>query len=340
MNPEKIKQQLIKFFNKAWEYIRQARLELIIFAALLFADLLTKGIIAATMAENETVTIIPDFLNFTFVYNELGAFGSAFGLENLIGEQAVRVIFIILTFIAIGIFGYFLYRGRGKNKLYRISLAMILSGALGNLVDRLFIGKVRDFVEIVFFGCDVPLLGKSFAIFNVADAALVVGVIIFLVYFIFIYREPDNEEATADAAAGGEASAGSAEATGEASAGSAEATGEVTAGSAEATGEASAGNAEATGEASAGSAEATGEASAGSAEATGEVTAGKESGLQATGDVSHGAGSNKRGENPRYGSKEQCGGKYIGGEAVKDADGEDTDLTAESPYAADCGDKS
>ena len=307
MNPEKIKQQLIKFFNKAWEYIRQARLELIIFAALLFADLLTKGIIAATMAENETVTIIPDFLNFTFVYNELGAFGSAFGLENLIGEQAVRVIFIILTFIAIGIFGYFLYRGRGKNKLYRISLAMILSGALGNLVDRLFIGKVRDFVEIVFFGCDVPLLGKSFAIFNVADAALVVGVIIFLVYFIFIYREPDNEEATADAAAGGEASAGSAEATGE-----------VTAGSAEATGEASAGN----------------------AEATGEVTAGKESGLQATGGVSHGAGSNKRGENPRYGSKEQCGGKYIGGEAVKDADGEDTDLTAESPYAADCGDKS
>ena len=318
MNPEKIKQQLIKFFNKAWEYIRQARLELIIFAALLFADLLTKGIIAATMAENETVTIIPDFLNFTFVYNELGAFGSAFGLENLIGEQAVRVIFIILTFIAIGIFGYFLYRGRGKNKLYRISLAMILSGALGNLVDRLFIGKVRDFVEIVFFGCDVPLLGKSFAIFNVADAALVVGVIIFLVYFIFIYREPDNEEATADAAAGGEASAGSAEATGE-----------VTAGSAEATGEASAGNAEATGE-----------ASAGNAEATGEVTAGKESGLQATGGVSHGAGSNKRGENPRYGSKEQCGGKYIGGEAVKDADGEDTDLTAESPYAADCGDKS
>ena len=307
MNPEKIKQQLIKFFNKAWEYIRQARLELIIFAALLFADLLTKGIIAATMAENETVTIIPDFLNFTFVYNELGAFGSAFGLENLIGEQAVRVIFIILTFIAIGIFGYFLYRGRGKNKLYRISLAMILSGALGNLVDRLFIGKVRDFVEIVFFGCDVPLLGKSFAIFNVADAALVVGVIIFLVYFIFIYREPDNEEATADAAAGGEASAGSAEATGE-----------VTAGSAEATGEASAGN----------------------AEATGEVTAGKDSGLQATGGVSHGAGSNKRGENPRYGSKEQCGGKYIGGEAVKDADGEDTDLTAESPYAADCGDKS
>ena len=307
MNPEKIKQQLIKFFNKAWEYIRQARLELIIFAALLFADLLTKGIIAATMAENETVTIIPDFLNFTFVYNELGAFGSAFGLENLIGEQAVRVVFIILTFIAIGIFGYFLYRGRGKNKLYRISLAMILSGALGNLVDRLFIGKVRDFVEIVFFGCDVPLLGKSFAIFNVADAALVVGVIIFLVYFIFIYREPDNEEATADAAAGGEASAGSAEATGE-----------VTAGSAEATGEASAGN----------------------AEATGEVTAGKESGLQATGGVSHGAGSNKRGENPRYGSKEQCGGKYIGGEAVKDADGEDTDLTAESPYAADCGDKS
>lgn len=71
---------------------------------------------------------------------------------------------------------------------------MILAGALGNLVDRLFIGKVRDFVEIVFFGCDVPLLGESFAIFNIADAALVVGVILFLVYFIFMYREPKDED--------------------------------------------------------------------------------------------------------------------------------------------------
>ena len=194
MNPEKIKQFAYKAARKVWAYCKIARMELIVFAALLVLDLVTKQIIEATMYEGETIVLIPNFLNFTFVYNELAAFGSAFGLENLIGPQAVRVIFIIITFIALGIFGYFLWRNRGKNKLCRASLAMILAGALGNLVDRLFIGKVRDFVEIVFFGCDVPLLGESFAIFNIADAALVVGVILFLVYFIFMYREPKDED--------------------------------------------------------------------------------------------------------------------------------------------------
>ncbi len=194
MNPEKIKQFVYKAARKVWAYCKIARMELIVFAALLVLDLVTKQIIEATMYEGETIVLIPNFLNFTFVYNELAAFGSAFGLENLIGPQAVRVIFIIITFIALGIFGYFLWRNRGKNKLCRASLAMILAGALGNLVDRLFIGKVRDFVEIVFFGCDVPLLGESFAIFNIADAALVVGVILFLVYFIFMYREPKDED--------------------------------------------------------------------------------------------------------------------------------------------------
>ena len=194
MNPEKIKQFVYKAARKVWAYCKIARMELIVFAALLVLDLVTKQIIEATMYEGETIVLIPNFLNFTFVYNELAAFGSAFGLENIIGPQAVRVIFIIITFIALGIFGYFLWRNRGKNKLCRASLAMILAGALGNLVDRLFIGKVRDFVEIVFFGCDVPLLGESFAIFNIADAALVVGVILFLVYFIFMYREPKDED--------------------------------------------------------------------------------------------------------------------------------------------------
>lgn len=194
MNPEKIKQFVYKAARKVWAYCKIARMELIVFAALLVLDLVTKQIIEATMYEGETIVLIPNFLNFTFVYNELAAFGSAFGLENLIGPQAVRVIFIIITFIALGIFGYFLWRNRGKNKLCRASLAMILAGALGNLVDRLFIGKVRDFVEIVFFGCDVPLLGESFAIFNIADAALVVGVILFLIYFIFMYREPKDED--------------------------------------------------------------------------------------------------------------------------------------------------
>lgn len=194
MNLQKIKETVIAFAKKAWAYIKLARLELIILAALFIVDLVSKQIVASAMREGQVISLIPKFLNLRFVYNELAAFGSAFGLENLIGQTAIRVIFILITFIAVGVFGYFMYRNRGKSKIMRISLAMIIAGALGNLVDRLFIGKVRDFVEIVFFGCKLPLVGESFAIFNIADAALVIGVILFLIYFIFMYKDTDKKD--------------------------------------------------------------------------------------------------------------------------------------------------
>lgn len=68
----------------------------------------------------------------------------------------------------------------------------MLAGAFGNFFDRLFLKGVRDFIQIVFFGLDLPWLGSSFAIFNVADMALVAGVIIFAVYFIFMYKSPKD----------------------------------------------------------------------------------------------------------------------------------------------------
>lgn len=197
MNLSKIKEYAVRFGKKAWEYIKLAKIELIVLVAALVVDLVSKAIVAGSMYEGQTVVLIPKFFNFTFIYNELAAFGGAFGLDKLIGVAATRVIFIILTFAAVGIFSYFMYRARGKSKLQRVALALIISGALGNLVDRLFIGKVRDFMEIVFFGCDVPLLGTSFAIFNVADMALVVGVILFLVYYLFLHKEPKEEDDTA-----------------------------------------------------------------------------------------------------------------------------------------------
>ena len=57
---------------------------------------------------------------------------------------------------------------------------MIISGALGNLIDRLFLGYVRDFVKLDFV---------DFAIFNVADSAITIGTILFFIYFIFIDKE-------------------------------------------------------------------------------------------------------------------------------------------------------
>ena len=191
------KTKAVKFGKAAWDYIKLAKMELIVLVAALIVDLVSKSIVEHTMTVGRTKVLIPNFLQLTFIYNPLAAFGSAFGLDKLIGRTATRIIFIVITFVAVGIFGYFMYRNRGKNKVERLAFALIISGAIGNLVDRIFIGEVRDFIEIVYFGLDLGKLGTSFAIFNIADAALVVGVILFLVYILFLHKEPQAEEVAA-----------------------------------------------------------------------------------------------------------------------------------------------
>ena len=191
---------LKKFGRAAWEYIKHARIELLVAVALLALDLITKAIVAHTMYVGQSVEIIPKFLYFTYVRNTKAAFGSAFGLEKALGDDAIRIIFLIITVLAVGVFCWLLYRCRRRHILMRVSIALIIAGAIGNFIDRLCLHYVRDFVEIVFFGCDVPLLGESFAIFNIADVGLTVGVILFLVYFIAIYKEPKAKPAAADGA--------------------------------------------------------------------------------------------------------------------------------------------
>lgn len=179
-----------KILLKIWEYLKLAKFELIVLASIVFIDLVSKSIVDATMDLNDVTTIIPNLFNFNYVHNYKAAFGYAFGLEKIIGDDGIRIIFLIITIIAVGVFCFFMFKYRGKHLLVRLSFALIISGALGNFFDRLFLGYVRDFMEIVFLGCDIPLLGSSFAIFNIADMALVAGVIIFAVYFLIIYKEP------------------------------------------------------------------------------------------------------------------------------------------------------
>ena len=187
-----MKSKLKAFFFGVIKYIKVAKVELIILFGLLVLDLVTKAVIAGVMTQGESVTLIPKFLHFTYIHNDGAAFGSTFGLDKLLGEKGTTIFFIIFTAIAICFFSYFLYRGRGKHLLNRIALSMIVSGAIGNLVDRIFLGYVRDFVEIEYFG--LTIFGStSFAIFNIADVALTVGVILFAVYCIFIYKDPKEK---------------------------------------------------------------------------------------------------------------------------------------------------
>ncbi len=172
-----------------------AYLELIIIVAAVVVDLVFKFAISKTLLEGESLRLIPKFLSFTYTKNYAAAFSSDFGLSKLLGDTGVRIFFIVLTFLALGLFFFMLISAKGGNKLYRVSLALIIGGAIGNLYDRIFYGFVRDFIDVEYFGH--KLFGSyHFAIFNIADSALVVGVILLAVYFIFIYQDKKDKQET------------------------------------------------------------------------------------------------------------------------------------------------
>jgi signal peptidase II len=140
-----------------------------------------------------TRQIFGDFLRLTYIENP----GMAFGID--IGGKLFFSIFSIAASIAILVY---LYRARNENFGFRVSLAMILAGAVGNLIDRvfygavfgdapLFYGKVVDFFDLDFF--DVTVLGyrlTRWPVFNIADASVTIGVLLLL----FFHRgaEPDK----------------------------------------------------------------------------------------------------------------------------------------------------
>ena len=179
--------------RKTWAYIKIARIELIVLVSILALDLISKGLIQAAMDEGQRVPLIPKFLHFYYIINEFAAFGSVFGLENVLGQEVIRIFLIVFTVPALCVFGYCMVRVRKKRLLPRIIFAMIIAGTLGNFFDRLFITNsagvygVRDFIQFVCFGL------SFFGIFNIADASLVIGVVLFAVYYIFIYKSPKPE---------------------------------------------------------------------------------------------------------------------------------------------------
>ncbi len=141
-----------------------------------------------------STAVFGDFVRLTFIENP----GMAFGID--LGGKLFLTIFSL--FASIGILIY-LFRIKDEAFVIRLSLAMILGGAIGNLIDRvfygvifgeapLFYGKVVDFVDIDFFNID--FLGfhiTRWPVFNVADAAVSLGVIVLLVFHRKFSREDE-----------------------------------------------------------------------------------------------------------------------------------------------------
>ncbi len=139
------------------------------------------------MDYGQSINVIGTFLRITFVENP----GMAFGLD--VGP--IQKFFLSLfTIIAAGGILYYLYRSRERDFALRLGLSLILAGAFGNLIDRVFYGvffdyaplmygKVVDFIHVEFW--DFTLFGTTYTtwpIFNIADSAVSVGVFIILLF--------------------------------------------------------------------------------------------------------------------------------------------------------------
>ena len=149
-----------------------------IIVAVLFAlDQITKTYVKNNLPLGQSNEVIQDFFYFTYVENTGAAFGI---LKN------GRYFFIILTIIISFVLIYVMIKN--KSKILRLAISIVLGGALGNFIDRLLYGKVTDFLDFYIFGYDYP-------VFNVADICVNIGTILLAIYIIFIYKEPNNEEA-------------------------------------------------------------------------------------------------------------------------------------------------
>ncbi len=160
---------------------------LLITTGIIFVDQVSKIVVLNTMERGESISLFGDWFRFTFTENP----GMAFGIEY--GPPAIITVFAIA---ATGLIVLYLKKIGHVYGPYRISLALILGGAFGNIIDRvfygmilydapLFMGKVVDFIHVnVWRGYvseGVPLLGGKylglFPIWNFADMAIVTGVI-------------------------------------------------------------------------------------------------------------------------------------------------------------------
>jgi signal peptidase II len=147
-------------------------------------DQLTKYLVVANMELHESVEVIPGIFNFTYIQND----GAAFGMLD---DQ--RWIFLVLSTIAIiGIVGYLFWK-KPQDKLLLASLILIVSGGIGNMIDRIALGYVIDFIDF----CAFPEIWKW--VFNVADSFVCIGAGIMILWLILDMIKDYKKEQAAKA---------------------------------------------------------------------------------------------------------------------------------------------
>ncbi len=142
-------------------------------------DQITKTMVLTFMPLYQSIPVIPGFFSLTHLHNPGGAFG--FLAQQSSGIR--QMVFIVLSSVAIFLIFYFYRRTPRSHPLLAGGFALILGGAIGNLIDRIRFGEVVDFLDFYIGRYHWPA-------FNLADSAITIGIVIFIVH-ILLNKIPD-----------------------------------------------------------------------------------------------------------------------------------------------------
>ena len=146
---------------------------IIIFFSIILFDQLTKILVIRNFQLYESILILP-FFNLTFVVN----YGFAFGFLNNSSLNQIIVICVIFSIIAYFLFLLF----KTQDQFFRFSLILVLSGAVGNFIDRVIHGFVIDFIDIYLGSYHWPA-------FNIADSSITLGFILIMFNILFLNKK-------------------------------------------------------------------------------------------------------------------------------------------------------
>ena len=150
-------------------------------------DQFTKALVAARMALGSSLPVLGDAVRLTCIRNPHGAFSLKMGSNAA---------FLVFSLIAILLLLLFYFQLKGRSNWNRFALGLVLGGAVGNFIDRLFLGEVRDFIDV-----NIPDIHigsyhlDRWPVFNLADAGVTVGVIMLLLGMIILRRGITAERA-------------------------------------------------------------------------------------------------------------------------------------------------
>ncbi|MGH8013103.1 MAG: signal peptidase II [Candidatus Binataceae bacterium] len=163
---------------------------LLVTAPILALDQLSKLYITSHLRLYQTVGLIPHWLDLTYTLNP----GAAFSLFATMPPGFRDVFFLTVSAVAIAVLLWLLARRSPGPLTNSIAFALILGGTIGNLIDRIARGRVVDFIYFHHRFVYPIHYDFSYAIFNVADSAITIGVIIILVFNIL--AAPSEERRT------------------------------------------------------------------------------------------------------------------------------------------------